>query len=148
MGRTEKTVGTAVLLLLSTIVFAQESALVGTSRIQSEIAAITSRIEISGGSSTAFVGSNVYVGFIPEHAWIMSLRVDDAPEYGGEFFLLSEIDGQLIGELIVGAGKEGVRRITGPRLKKFLGRTQLDYSAIQRLYRRYYERRPEKKKEE
>lgn len=135
-----------VLLLLCAAVLAGRPAdaqeLTAADRIQAEIAALASFTEAAGGAEVAFVVSESSVNFIRGHAWILTLWIGDAPSYGGEFFILSEIGGRLTGELLVGPGPDGMRTLVGEELTSFLAGVELDAAPIRAVFERYYRRPP------
>lgn len=107
-------------------------------RIGEEIAALVSSVEASGGAEVAFVSTTSSLNFIRGHAWILTLSVHDAPAYGGTYFVLSEIDGRLVGELLFAPGPEGTRALTGEELGRFLERVELDPCAVREAFERHY----------
>lgn len=110
----------------------------GAARIRAEIAAMSSSIAACGGAEVAFVATASSVNFIRGHAWILSLSVVDAPAYGGRYFVLSELDGRLTGELLQGHGPDGTRALSGEDLSRFLARVDLDDGPIRAAFARYY----------
>ena len=135
-----------LLLVLSTLVAAsaQEPArpVPPHERIRADLAGICSQVEASGGAATAYVGTHSSVNFIRGHAWVLSLWVADAPAYRAQYFLLSEVDGRLVGEVLRGAGAENVARLEGPLLARFLLAVRLDCAPLRAIYERFYRRRP------
>ncbi len=114
----------------------------GRARIAGEVAALVSSIDASAGADVAFVATASSLNFIRGHAWILSLTVRDAPAYGGEFFVLSEVDGRLVGELLRASGPGGTLALTGEELTSFLSRVELDHASVRAAFERYYRRRP------
>jgi hypothetical protein len=114
----------------------------GPARIAGEVAALVSSIDAAGGAEVAFVATASSLNFIRGRAWILSLTVRDAPAYGGEFFVLSEIDGRLVGELLRTSGPGGTLALTGEELTSYLSRVELDHASIRAAFERYYRRRP------
>jgi len=114
-------------------------------RIRAEIAALTSSVDGDGGAGVAFVSTGSSVNFIAGHAWILTLWIEDAPAYGGHYFILSEIDGRLTGELLQAPGPEGMRTLTGTELARYLERVELDAAPIRAVFERYYRAPPPRK---
>ncbi|MCO5169502.1 MAG: hypothetical protein M9894_24440 [Planctomycetes bacterium] len=112
-------------------------------RIRGEVAALASDVDAAWAAArggTAFVSTASSVNFIPEHAWILTLWVADAPVYGGVYFVLSEIDGRLVGELLRAPGPDGTLELTGDDLAGFLRRVELDPAPIRAVFDRHYRR--------
>jgi hypothetical protein len=109
-----------------------------TARIRTEIAALASSTDAAGGAEVAFVSSESSVNFIRGHAWILTLWIGDAPAYGGEYFILSEIGGRLTGELLLGPGEDKMRSFVGEELTRYLARVELDAAPIRDVFERYY----------
>lgn len=110
----------------------------GPTRVQADVCAVASLVALSSGRDLAYVGSDSSVNFIRGHAWILSLWVADAPVYGGEFFVLSELDGRRTGELLAAPGPEGTRTYEGDALRAFLERVELDPRPIEEAFERFY----------
>lgn len=130
-----------LLLLAAAVLFARPSRaedLTPRARIELEIAALASSTAAAGGADVAFVASESSVNFIRGHAWILTVWTGDAPAYGGVYFVLSEIDGRLTGELLHAPGPEGMRTLVGEELTGYLARVELDASPIRAVYERYY----------
>ncbi len=129
----------AVLLLAAGAAIAQERPRpVGPRRVQADVCALASQVALSAGRDLAYVGSSSSVNFIRSHAWILSLWVADAPDFGGEYFVLSELDGRRTGELLAAPGPEGTRRLEGDALRTFLERVELDPRPIEEAFERFY----------
>lgn len=109
-------------------------------RINDTIAALVSSVEADGGASVAYVSTCSSLNFIRQHAWILTLATDKA-EFGGEFFILSEIDGQLVGEILAKPGPDGTIVLTGNLLSGYLAEVKLDFSPIRTLYQKFYSAR-------
>lgn len=107
-------------------------------RIEGEIAALVSAVEASGGADVAFVSTWSSVNFIRGHAWILTLAVEDAPAYEATYFVLSEIDGRLTGEVLRAPGPEGTSELTGEALASFLARVELDAAPLRAAFERHY----------
>jgi hypothetical protein len=129
----------AALLVASRPASAQDAS--PATRVRGEIAALVSAVDAGQGAGLAFVSTASSLNFIRGHAWILTLAVHDAPAYGGEYFILSEIDGRLTGELLQRAGPDGTRVVTGEALARFLEQVELDAAPIRAAYARHYGRR-------
>ncbi len=113
--------------------------------LQASLAAIVSQIAARDAAQTAFVATDTYVSFIPEHAWIISVAVKDKPAYQGQYFVLSEIDGRLLGELLYAPGRTGVKLLKGEALTRYLERVRLDFTPIRAAFLRHFRiRAPER----
>src|SRR6185369_15824988 len=99
-------------------------------------AALASAAEASRGASVAFEATSSSLNVIRGHAWILTVWVEDAPAYAGQYFTLSEIDGRLTGELLHAPGPDGTTVLTGEALSRFLARTELDASPIRAVFER------------
>lgn len=106
-------------------------------RIEGEVAALVSAVDACQGAEVAYVGTASSLNFIRGHAWILTLWVEDAPTYGGRYFVLSEIDGQLVGEVLQAAGPEGTRVLQGEELTRYLERVRLDPSPVRSVFERH-----------
>lgn len=111
---------------------------VGPRRVQADVCAMASQVALSAGRDLAYVGSDSSVNFIRSHAWILTVWVADAPAYGGEYFVLSELDGRRTGELLAAPGPEGTRTLEGDALRAFLERVELDPRPIEEAFERFY----------
>ena len=128
---------TSVCAALAGAAAAQEG---GGERLRADVAALVSQVAASAGADVAFTGSRSYASFIPGHAWILSLQVDDVPAYGGAFFVLSEVDGRLMGELLEAAGPQGTRVLEGRDLERLLERVALEWRPLRAAFERWYRR--------
>ncbi|MCW8139826.1 MAG: hypothetical protein KIT58_13085, partial [Planctomycetota bacterium] len=107
-------------------------------RIRGEVAALASDVEAAGGVGVAFVTTSSSLNFVPGRAWILTLWVEDAPAYGGAYFILSEVDGRRTGELLRAPGPDGTLELTGDDLARFLRRVDLDPAPIEAAFERYH----------
>jgi hypothetical protein len=130
----------AVLLLAARPAPAQEAA--PPERIRLEVATLTSQVVACSGAEVAFVSTESSLNVLRGHGWILSLWVADAPAYGGEYFVLSELDGRLTGELLAAPGPEGTRRLEGDALTGYLARVALDAAPVRAAFARYYAAAP------
>lgn len=110
-------------------------------RIRGEVAALASAVATAAGGEVAFVSTASSLNFIRGHAWILTLAVEDAPAYGGTYFILSDVNGRLTGELLHAPGPDGTRVLTDDALARYLERVELDAAPIRTLFERYYRRR-------
>jgi hypothetical protein len=110
-------------------------------RIALEVATLASAVDADAGASVSFVSTDSSLHIIRDHAWILTLWVEDAPAYGGLYFTLSEIDGRRTGELISGPGVQGTRAMTGDALAEYLARVGLDDAPIRAAFERHHRRR-------
>ncbi|MBX3468389.1 MAG: hypothetical protein KF878_16070 [Planctomycetes bacterium] len=130
------------LLLLAAVTvlpaIAEEPPLTPAARIRGEVAALASDVEAAGGVGVAFVSTSSSLNFVPGRAWILTLWVEDAPAYGGAYFILSEVDGRRTGELLRAPGPDGTLELTGDDLARFLRRVDLDPAPIEAAFERYH----------
>ncbi len=110
----------------------------GAPRVRADVCAMASQVAATRGREAAYVGSDSSVNFIRGHAWILSLWVKDAPAYGGEYFVLSELDGRRTGELLAAPGPDGTRKLEGDALRLYLERVELDPRPIEEAFERFY----------
>lgn len=107
-------------------------------RVTGDVAALVSRIDLDRGAGVAYTGTLSAVNFIRGHAVIFTVGCEELPAYGGQFFTWSEVSGRAVGELIVGAGEEGVRVMKGQELEEYLARVKLDPTPLREVFRRHY----------
>lgn len=116
----------------------QPPALADHERVRADLAAIVSRIELERGASVAYTGSLTAVNIIRGRALICTVACEELPSYQGLFFTWSEVDGRAVGELMTGAGVEGVRVLKGAALEEYLERIRLDPSPLRAAFQRFY----------
>lgn len=129
----------ALLVLCAPAALAQQPpALADHERVRADLAAIVSRIEVDRGAGVSYTGSLTAVNIIRGRALICTVACEDLPSYQGQFFTWSEVDGRAVGELMTGAGVEGVRVLKGAALEEYLERIQLDPGPLRAAFRRFY----------
>lgn len=133
--------GRLLLLLLAVVglALAPRSASADTParRIEGEVAALASAVDACQGAEVAYVSTASSLNFVRGHAWILTLWVEDAPAYEASYFVLSEIDGRLVGEVMHSAGPDGTYALTGEALARYLERVGLDFTPIRAVFERH-----------
>lgn len=133
----------AVLLLGGGALRAQDRApaprpLTPAERVAADVAAIVSRIDRQRGAEVSYSGRRSAVNFIRGHALICTISCDDLPGWGGAFFIYSEVDGRVTGELMVEAGPDGTRVLRDEALAEYLERVGFDPAPVRGAYERWY----------
>ncbi len=105
-------------------------------RIRGEVAALVSAVARDGGAQLAYARGTSSLNVIRGRAWFLTVAVRDAPAYGGEYFVLSWIDGRRIGELLHGPGQ--TRAYEGEELATFLAAVELDDGPVQGAFERWF----------
>lgn len=108
-------------------------------RVEADLAAIVSMIEVDRGGAVAYTGSLTAVNFIRGHALIYTVACEELPTYRAKYFIYTELEGKpAVGELLEGAGEENVRRLEGKALEDYLRRVRLDPAPLRAVFRRHY----------
>jgi hypothetical protein len=106
---------------------------------RSDLAVVIEDVHADEGASTLYSYEFATMGFLPKHGYTLTLYVEGQEGFSpARYFILTRIDGEYTGDLMISASRAWVRQLRGQELRDYMRRAGLDLASADAVFEKFY----------